>query len=120
MEVCKSAQKEKVFRVALSCLRNLLNHPDLALAGDMVDGGLTKCLATRALATWGDSDIPALIADMQEHLKTGIQARGGCAVRDGNALRRAALSARNAWLEQWQPSCIGRHDDAHPLSGHHS
>jgi hypothetical protein len=45
------AQKEKVFRVAMSALRNLLSFEDLhsTLATDMVEAGLQKVVATRQL-----------------------------------------------------------------------
>ncbi len=42
VEVCRSAQKEKVFRMALASLRNLLAYDELALASDMVEAGLNK------------------------------------------------------------------------------
>jgi hypothetical protein len=49
VEVVKSAQKEKVVRVGLLSLRNLLGEPELGAASDMVEAGLTKVLATRGL-----------------------------------------------------------------------
>lgn len=49
MEVLKSAQKEKVVRVALLSLKNLLAEKELGLAADMVDAGLPKVVATRSL-----------------------------------------------------------------------
>lgn len=42
VEVCRVAQKEKVFRMALAALRNLLGYQDLGLASDMVEAGLNK------------------------------------------------------------------------------
>lgn len=49
VEACRLAQKEKVFRMALGSLRNLLGFEDLALAGDMVEAGLMKIVITRQL-----------------------------------------------------------------------
>jgi V-type H+-transporting ATPase subunit H len=49
VEVVKSAQKEKVVRVGLLSLRNLLGEPELGAASDMVEAGLPKVLATRGL-----------------------------------------------------------------------
>ena len=49
VEVVKSAQKEKVVRVGLLALRNMMDQPDLDVAADMVDAGLPKVLATRAM-----------------------------------------------------------------------
>jgi V-type H+-transporting ATPase subunit H len=72
-EVCRSAQKEKVFRIALTALRNLLNYADLCLAADMVEAGLPKVVATRQLQTWGDEDINEVLSYMEEKLKEGIR-----------------------------------------------
>lgn len=49
VDAVRSAQKEKVVRVGLLVLRNLLDDGRLELASDMVDAGLPKVLATRAL-----------------------------------------------------------------------
>ncbi|WIA28333.1 hypothetical protein OEZ86_010883 [Tetradesmus obliquus] len=69
VEVVKSAQKEKVVRVALLSLRNLLGEPELGAASDMVEAGLPKVLATRGLQSWGDEDIPELLEALGEALK---------------------------------------------------
>jgi hypothetical protein len=45
VDVVKSAQKEKVVRVGLLSLRNLLDTPELGLGSDMVDAGLPKIIA---------------------------------------------------------------------------
>ena len=49
MQVARTAQKEKVFRVAILSLRNLLNHEELGLASDMVEAGLPKIVVTRQM-----------------------------------------------------------------------
>ncbi len=49
VEVCKTAQKEKVFRVALSTLKNLIQYEGLGVASDMAEAGLTKAIATKQL-----------------------------------------------------------------------
>jgi V-type H+-transporting ATPase subunit H len=49
VQVARTAQKEKVFRVAILSLRNLLNHDELGLASDMVAAGLGKVVATRQM-----------------------------------------------------------------------
>lgn len=51
--VARTAQKEKVFRVAIMSLVNLLNYEDLELATDMVSEGLPKTVATRQLQVGG-------------------------------------------------------------------
>jgi V-type H+-transporting ATPase subunit H len=73
VEVCRTAQKEKVFRMALCALRNLLNYEDLHLASDMVEAGLTKVVATRQMQAWGDEDIGDILTFMDEKLKEGVQ-----------------------------------------------
>eukprot|EP00882_Tetradesmus_deserticola_P003843 GHRQ01004066.1.p1 GENE.GHRQ01004066.1~~GHRQ01004066.1.p1 ORF type:complete len:495 (+),score=256.12 GHRQ01004066.1:223-1707(+) len=69
VEVVRSAQKEKVVRVALLSLRNLLGEPELGAASDMVEAGLPKVLATRSLQSWGDEDIPELLESLAAALK---------------------------------------------------
>lgn len=49
VEVVRTAQKEKVVRVGLLSLRNLLADGEPILASDMVDAGLPKVVATRAM-----------------------------------------------------------------------
>uniref|UniRef100_A0A7S3RAK0 V-type proton ATPase subunit H n=1 Tax=Dunaliella tertiolecta TaxID=3047 RepID=A0A7S3RAK0_DUNTE len=75
VDVTRTAQKEKVFRVALSSLRNLLEDEDLHnnLASEMVDSGLHKIVATRQLQSWGDEDVPELLTTMEDKLRHGIQ-----------------------------------------------
>jgi V-type H+-transporting ATPase subunit H len=54
VEVVKSAQKEKVVRVGLLALKNMMDQPDLDVAADMVDAGLPKVLLTRSMQVWGE------------------------------------------------------------------
>lgn len=79
VDICRSAQKEKVFRIAMSSLKNLLAYEDLALASDMVEAGLPKVVATRSLQQWGDEDIGEMLSFMDEKLKEGIQVGAACA-----------------------------------------
>lgn len=53
VQVARTAQKEKVFRVAILSLRNLLNHEELGLASDMVEAGLPKIVITRQMQVRG-------------------------------------------------------------------
>jgi hypothetical protein len=55
VEVVKGAQKEKVVRVALLVLRNLLEHPGGEVASDMVEAGLPKVLVVRGMQVRGKS-----------------------------------------------------------------
>jgi hypothetical protein len=52
VDIARTAPKEKVFRISLSALRNLLSTQEPAhtrLASDMVEAGLPKVVATRKL-----------------------------------------------------------------------
>ncbi|GLC58327.1 hypothetical protein PLESTB_001347000 [Pleodorina starrii] len=72
VEVCRLAQKEKVFRMALASLRNLLTYEDLGLASDMVEAGLNKVVIVRQLQSWGDDDVVEMLGFVDEKLKEGI------------------------------------------------
>ncbi|PNH07217.1 V-type proton ATPase subunit H [Tetrabaena socialis] len=72
VEVCRVAQKEKVFRMALASLRNLLGYQDLGLASDMVEAGLNKVVITRQMQSWGDEDVVEMLGFVDEKLKEGI------------------------------------------------
>lgn len=72
VDVVKAAQKEKVVRVGLLALRNLLEDEQLGLAADMVEAGLPKVVAQRSLQTWGDEDIPPVLESVSEALKKGV------------------------------------------------
>jgi len=72
VDVVKSAQKEKVVRVGLLALRNMMDQPDLDVAADMVEAGLPKVLATRAMQSWGDEDIPEVLSSLDEKLKENM------------------------------------------------
>lgn len=65
--------KEKVVRIALMAVRNLLDKPDLHLAPAVVDLGLHKIVAIRALQNWEDEDIPTLLEDLSRELRDHIQ-----------------------------------------------
>jgi hypothetical protein len=53
VDIVKTAQKEKVVRVGLLALRNLLAGGDPIVASDMVDAGLSKAVASRAMQVCG-------------------------------------------------------------------
>lgn len=72
VDVARTAQKEKVFRVSLAALRNLLGYEELGLAGDMVEAGLNKVVITRQAQMWGDPDIGEMLTFMDEKLREGI------------------------------------------------
>jgi V-type H+-transporting ATPase subunit H len=73
IQVARSAQKEKVFRVAILSLKNLLSYEDLSLATDMVAAGLPKVVQTRLLQTWGDEDVKEMLLFLDEKLKEQVK-----------------------------------------------
>lgn len=72
VDMVRLAQKEKLVRVALMALKNLVSAGPMSLEYAVVEKGLPKALANRALQHWDDQDIPDLIAWMEEHLQEGI------------------------------------------------
>lgn len=74
VEVLKTAQKEKVVRVAALALRQLLasDGPAQALAADMVESGLPKVVQQRRLQSWGDDDLSAGLEFLEESLRSSI------------------------------------------------
>ncbi len=105
VEIARVAPKEKVFRIALSALRNLFSYEALhaQLASDMVEAGLPKVVATRKLqvraplGTWADPLLGAggTWGAAAGQARQGVQAPGGIATRLSRllcpcVLRRAA------------------------------
>ncbi|KAK9845988.1 hypothetical protein WJX81_007801 [Elliptochloris bilobata] len=73
VELTRTAAKEKVVRVALLALRNLLAAPGLELGPEMVDLGLPKVVQQRKLQNWEDEDIPAMLEELDEALAANIK-----------------------------------------------
>eukprot|EP00878_Enallax_costatus_P027898 GHUV01030086.1.p1 GENE.GHUV01030086.1~~GHUV01030086.1.p1 ORF type:complete len:450 (+),score=138.79 GHUV01030086.1:518-1867(+) len=69
VDVLKVAQKEKVVRVDLMCLRNMLADPELGIASDMVEAGLPKVVTVRSMQSWGDEDIPTVLQELADMLR---------------------------------------------------
>mmetsp|Transcript_27680 Transcript_27680/g.51119 ORF Transcript_27680/g.51119 Transcript_27680/m.51119 type:complete len:467 (-) Transcript_27680:677-2077(-) len=75
-DVCRSAQKEKVLRVALASLKQLIlvdAKMDLGIGSEMVESGLDKVITVRQLQSYGDEDISDLLSFLDEKLRHGIQ-----------------------------------------------
>lgn len=68
----RSGVKEKVVRVALLAIKNLLSDADLHMAPAVVDLGLHKFVAIRSLQSWEDEDIPTLLEDLSRELRDNI------------------------------------------------
>ena len=73
VDIVRLAKKEKLVRVALLTLKNLLadgSHPAVEYA--VVEKGLLKSVMTRQEQTWDDEDIPNLLEWMTDHLEQGV------------------------------------------------
>lgn len=73
VDLARTAQKEKVVRVALLTLKNLLKQKLEGAGEEMVELGLPKVVATRSLQSWGDDDMPELLIWLDEELCDHIQ-----------------------------------------------
>jgi V-type H+-transporting ATPase subunit H len=74
VDILRLAHKEKLVRVALLALKNLLTIPGKAVALEYaaVEKGLPKAIEVRSMQTWDDEDIPPLLEWMTDHLEHGI------------------------------------------------
>ena len=74
VDILRLAHKEKLVRVALLALKNLLTIPGKAVALEYaaVEKGLPKAIEVRSMQTWDDEDIPPLLEWMTGHLEHGI------------------------------------------------
>ncbi|GAB4821778.1 hypothetical protein N2152v2_008824 [Parachlorella kessleri] len=72
VDMVRSAAKEKLVRIALLALQNLLTVGPTSLEYAVVDKGLPKAVANRLLQNWDDEDIPLLLEWVDEQLAEGI------------------------------------------------
>jgi len=71
VDIVKTVQKEKVVRVAIATLKNLL--PVATAASDMVGAGLVKALEHLQQRKWADEDIVADLTVLAEALQVNVQ-----------------------------------------------
>jgi V-type H+-transporting ATPase subunit H len=90
----RAAHKEKVVRVALFALRNLLEaEPEIeGVAHQAAEAGLAKVVATRRLQTWGDEDVSPALEKVGERLAKGVES-----LSSWEAYRRELTSGRLDW-----------------------
>eukprot|EP00884_Botryococcus_braunii_P018942 jgi/Botrbrau1/5731/Bobra.0134s0007.1 len=72
-EVARLAPKEKVLRVALLTLKNLLGNPALDVGPNAVEAGLPKVVAQRLLQTFEDEDVSSTLEWLKERLAENIR-----------------------------------------------
>ncbi|EIE21667.1 vacuolar ATP synthase subunit H [Coccomyxa subellipsoidea C-169] len=73
VDLARHASKEKVVRVALLALQNLLAAPGLDLAPEMVEAALPKVVQQRLLQNWEDEDVTAALEALKEALAANIK-----------------------------------------------
>ncbi|CAD7697492.1 unnamed protein product [Ostreobium quekettii] len=64
--------KEKVTRVALNGIKNLLSSEEVDVTPDVVDAGLPKLVTIRLVQNWEDKDIVETLEWLEEKLRSGI------------------------------------------------
>eukprot|EP00698_Gefionella_okellyi_P017426 TRINITY_DN5089_c0_g1_i1.p1 TRINITY_DN5089_c0_g1~~TRINITY_DN5089_c0_g1_i1.p1 ORF type:complete len:453 (+),score=97.37 TRINITY_DN5089_c0_g1_i1:47-1360(+) len=71
VEICRAAVKEKIVRISLSILRNLVARGKLN--EDLIDLGLHKTVASLASRKWTDDDIIDDLTFMGDSLRQGVK-----------------------------------------------
>eukprot|EP00887_Chlorella_sp_A99_P006497 scaffold3.g6497.t1 len=92
VDIVRLAAKEKLVRVALLALRNLLSVGPESLEFAVVEKGLPKAIENRLLQNWDDADIPELLEWTSEHLAAGI-----AALSSFERYRKEVLSGQLTW-----------------------
>ncbi|CAL5229877.1 g13289 [Coccomyxa viridis] len=73
VNLARHAQKEKVVRVALMGLKNLLADPALDVGPEAVEAGLPKVVQQRLLQNWEDEDVGTALEWLKEKLADDIK-----------------------------------------------
>ncbi|CAK0784291.1 hypothetical protein CVIRNUC_007495 [Coccomyxa viridis] len=73
VNLARHAQKEKVVRVALLGLKNLLSDASLDIGPEAVEAGLPKVVQQRLLQSWEDEDVAAALEWLKEKLAEDIK-----------------------------------------------
>lgn len=72
VELLKGGNKEKVMRIAMLTLRNLMATGDQALLAQMIDAGLPRLVKIRSAQSWADEDVLGLLEAMDERLTESL------------------------------------------------
>lgn len=73
VDMARQATKEKVMRVAMLALRNLLTNDKLQLGPEMVEAGLPKVVQQRITQTKEDEELTGALDSLDVSLKENIQ-----------------------------------------------
>lgn len=101
VEVAKSSTKEKVVRVAILTLRNLLGKGNFA--SKMVDLGLPKIVQSLKLQAWTDEDLTDGLAALEESLKVSIKT-----LSSFDKYKQEVLSGNLEWTPMHKDSAFWR------------
>lgn len=101
VDVAKSSTKEKVVRVAILTLRNLLGKAKFA--GEMVELGLPKIVQNLKLQAWTDEDLTEALAALEESLKVSIKT-----LSSFDKYKQEVLSGNLDWTPMHKDSAFWR------------
>eukprot|EP00250_Pteridium_aquilinum_P026311 c32822_g1_i1 orf=135-1481(+) len=101
VEVAKSSTKEKVVRVAILTLRNLLGKGNFA--SKMVDLGLPKIVQSLKLQAWTDEDLNDGLTALEESLKVSIKT-----LSSFDKYKQEVLSGNLEWTPMHKDSAFWR------------
>lgn len=110
-----AGNKEKVMRIALMTLTQLVASTDESQQSAMVEAGLPRIVRIRSAQAWSDEDIPALLESLDESLNTSV-----AALSSFEKYRNEVLTGVLDWSPMhtskafWQvcpglPACCARH-----------
>ncbi|KAI5077767.1 hypothetical protein GOP47_0007591 [Adiantum capillus-veneris] len=101
IEVARTSTKEKVVRVAILTLRNLVNKDNFA--SKMVDLGLSKTVQSLKLQAWTDEDLIEGLSALEESLKVSIKT-----LSSFDLYKQEALSGNLDWSPMHKDSTFWR------------
>lgn len=84
--------KEKVTRMALYGLKNLLISEEVDVTQEVVEAGLLKLVQIRVLQSWEDEDVVDVLEFLCEHLKTVVEV-----LSNFDKYKQEVMSGRLEW-----------------------
>lgn len=90
--VVRANIKEKVTRMALFGIKNLLQSKAVDVTQEVVEAGLPRLVQIRLLQNWEDEDVVAVLEWLDEHLKTVVEV-----LSSYDKYKQEVLSGRLEW-----------------------